>query len=116
MALETWVTFIICILLTFIVNIICDLARVSHKKNDSESVVNISRVLSMPVRRPETQRIRQRSARSSVRRSSIVVRTPDTFPRCPQCRARNRTGESQKVFWDPANTRFKCNNGHFFNA
>ena len=116
MVLETWVTFIICILLTCLVNIIFDLVRAYRKMSDSESLSTTSRVPSMPVRRPETQRIQQRTGRSSGSRYSIVVRTPDTFPRCPQCRARNRAGESQKVFWDSARARFKCNNGHYFNA
>lgn len=72
MTLETWITFIICILLTFLVNIICDLVRAYRKMSDSESLSTTSRVPSMPARRPETQRSQQRLSRSSGSRCPAI--------------------------------------------
>lgn len=115
MTFENWMTFIICIFISVLVNILCELVKAFRKERNTHVVNHSTSASSMrtPAREPAVRRPIQQTANRS---SHIVVRTLDTFPRCPQCRARNRAGEPQKIFWDSAGGRFKCCNNHYFNA
>ena len=48
------------------------------------------------------------------RKMSSPIRTPDTFPKCPRCGAKNRRGNLNLVTWDVTKNRWKCHNGHCF--
>ncbi len=119
--LEKLSTFIICVFLSVAANIICNAIRNIFKKRDD--IPNYPRryygcnSFDPPVLPPgRTSPPQMPVKRNAQKRSSVVIRTPDTFPRCPRCRARNREGEAQKVFWDSQSGRFKCSTGHYFNA
>lgn len=44
------------------------------------------------------------------------LRSPDSFPKCPVCRVRNREGQNQMVFKELDSGGWKCINGHIFQS